>query len=386
MKRLPLLLLSLLLLTVTLNPVSTVSAAASASMYGRVLIGVLNRNATLRVTWASSAKALGQLQKGDRVIATGRNQAGSWLVVDSQYGYGYVPTTSLDLKGDLRRLAVVPGNVPNVVLPDDSPTDDPATYPVLPVVSAFTQQIYERGWRMGNRSEVFTKVGDCMTADALMFLGEIGDDHYDLGAYASLQGVIDYYSRVSPRKGAKNSFVAPSAASFTGFNVSSVEDPEWLPPGICPEGVTPLACEYEAVKPGIAIIMFGTNDMTTLTPAQYDFYLRMVVIDTIDHGVIPLLSTFPGDPWQPKKANRLNQIVFQIAHDFDIPVMNLWLAIQPLPNTGLRPGSNYLSWVTGIQVAHFQDKPLQYGYTMRNLITLLSLDILWKQVIQLHSF
>ncbi len=382
LKRLVIPVVCLLLLAVHLP----ILRAATSSAYERSLVGVLNRSTAQRTTWTSTATVLGALEKENRVIISGRNEVASWYFVESQFGYGYVNAAALSVKGDIHHLPVVSGDLPNVLLPDDSPTDDPAKYPILPTISAYTRQIYERGLQFGNRPEIFTKVGDCMTADALLFMGEIGEKHYDLGVYTDLQDVIDYYSAVSPRKGSKNSFVAPSAASFTGFNASSVEDPEWLPAGICPDGVTPLACEYAAVKPGVALIMFGTNDMTTLTPSQYDFYLRLVVIDTLDRGIIPLLSTFPGDPWQPKKANRLNQIVYKVARDFDVPVMNLWLAIQSLPNAGLRPQSNYLSQPSNVRVAYFKGEPLQYGYTMRNLVTLQALDIIWKQVIQQSTF
>jgi hypothetical protein len=128
--------------------------------------------------------------------------------------------------------------------------------------------------------------------------------------------------------------------------------------------------------------MFGTNDINTLTPMQYDFFLRLIVSDTLDRGIIPLLSTFPGDSYQPKKANRLNQIVFQVAHDYDVPIMNLWLAIQKLPGAGLRANSNYLSGAWNIRPTYFKGDTLQYGYTQRNLLTLQSLDILWREVIQ----
>jgi hypothetical protein len=359
-----------------------VSQATSNSVYERSLLGVVSKETPLRATWANDAKVLGELYPGQQVIITGRDAAKSWVVVYTQRGYGYLPVSTLNLKGDLSRLDIASGDLPAALVPNDSPPDDPAIYPILPTVSEYTHEIYKRGLSLGSRPAIFTRVGDCMTSDRFQFLGEIGKKKYDLGDYKSLQGVVDFYMKEAPTKKAPNSFLEESIASFTGFNASSVVDAEWTPAGICEPGATPLSCEYDTVKPAIAIIMFGTNDLNTLTPAQFDFYLRLIVSDTLERGIIPLLSTFPGDPYQHNKANRLNHIALQVAHDYDVPIMNLWLAIQKLPGAGLRANSNYLSGAWNIRPTYFTGDTLQYGYTQRNLLTLQSLDIVWREVIQ----
>jgi hypothetical protein len=63
-------------------------------------------------------------------------------------------------------------------------------------------------------------------------------------------------------------------------------------------------------------------------------------------------------------------------------VLNLWLALQPLPDHGRNPKSMYLSWVPNHLTSDFTDSNLKYGHTMRNLVTLEALDVLWKEVIQ----
>jgi len=225
-------------------------------------------------------------------------------------------------------------------------------------------------------------VGDCMSADVTLFLGKFGTDHYRLEQYGSLQDIVNYYRQLSPRKGIDNSFVAPSLATYTGLNAAAVEDSTWSDPSYCASNESPLGCEYRLSKPAVAIIMFGTNDITVLNPKEFDYYLRLVVHDTIDRGIIPLLSTFPGDPYHEKQTYQFNQAIVQIARDYDIPVINLWLALQALPNQGLNYQSSYLSRTFQTQVSYFTKRDLEYGYTLRNLLTLQALDLIWRNVLQ----
>jgi hypothetical protein len=369
------------LLIVGLGAAVRPGRAESLPAYERSLIGLvrLPGGAAIQAV-GSPARSLGKLDTQERVIVIGRS--GKLLRALSRFGEGVVAADALDLQGDSAKLPVIPENQPAAPLPDSAPPDNAKDYPVLPVVTPYAAQIFQRGLSLGNRPEVFARAGDCMSSDGFLFLGKFGSDNYDLGSYSALQAVIDYYRKVSPRPGTVNSFLAPSYAAQNGFNASAVEDPLWLDTAVCPEGSSPLACEYQLTKPAVSIIMFGTNDILSLTAAQYDFYLRLVVFDTIDRGIIPLLSTFPGNLNVSKRANQFNQIVYRVARDYDVPVMNLWLALQPLPGKGLDAGTGYLSQVATTRVSYFTKANLQYGYTVRNLITLQALDIVWRQVIQ----
>lgn len=363
------------------------SRAVNLPIFERSIFGAVKANGvTVTATWTSSTATIGTLEADQRVIVVGRNVDSSWLRIQSYLGYGYVPTQSISLRGELTRVPVVEGDLPTNQLPAAVAPDDPQKNPVLPVISDYARAIYQRGLKLGNRPEIFTKVGDCMSADLSLFLGPFGSgsNAYDLGKYQSLKGIIDYYNQLSPRKGAPNSFLMQSFASHTGFNVSSVEDPVWADPKQCTPDSSPLICEYKLTKPSIALLMFGTNDIQALAPLQFDFYLRLVVSDSIDHGVIPVLNTFPGDPQEVDRANLLNQIIVQVGHDYDVPMINLWLALQPLPGHGRNPDSVYLSWAPHISVAFFVPQNLVYGHTTRNLVTLQTLDRLWQAVILAH--
>jgi hypothetical protein len=359
------------------------SQAATSSEFDHSLIGVVSAGDGVPVagTLIKPRPIIGTLGLDQRVIITGRNEDSTWVRVHSHLGYGYVPTTAFAIRGDLERLPIVAGDLPVEVLPKATAPDDPEKYPVLPVVTEHTREIFQQGLQKGNRATVFSKVGDCMTADVNLFLGRFGSNAYNLGKYQDLQNVITYFKQESPRKGAVNSFRAASIATHTGFNVSSVEDALWIMSPLCADGESPLNCEYRLSKPSVAVIMFGTNDIGSLSPVEFDFFMRLVTFDTIDHGIIPLLSTFPGYPGREERTHLMNQIIYEVGRDYDVPVMNLWLALQPLPGNGRNPKSMYLSWNPEMRTSDFTPYSLQFGHTMRNLITLQALDILRREVL-----
>lgn len=377
---------AILLLALALYPAAAPAHAAQQPAFERSLIGVVTAANGARVQVSGSAKAtlLGVLDPGERIIVTGRTSDNVWVRVQSRYGEGYLRVNDAKLIAerveDMRRIAVVAADMPVAPPPPDTPTRDAERYPILPTLSAYVGEIYRRGQALGNRPAIFTKVGDCMTSDELVFLGRFATPNYDLGEYTELQRVIDFYSKESPRPGQANSFAEQSIAAYNGFNAAAVLDPTWLEPGLCAEGTSPLACEYQLARPAVAIIMFGTNDVLTLNSTQFEFYMRLIVHETIARGIIPVLSTFPGNHAIPGRANRFNQAVYRVGQDYDVPVINLWLALQALPGKGIDDKA-YLSRSPSTRVSHFTPENLKYGYTMRNLLTLQTLDLLLEQVI-----
>ena len=254
-------------------------------------------------------------------------------------------------------------------------------YPVIPTISANARAIYEAGLARGNRARVFSKLGDCMTENPF-FLVTFSQDQYNLGPYADLQSVLDYYKGVPARSGqgwAKDSFATVGLAAASGFNVAAPLDATWADPKWCQGGESPAACEYRVASPSVALIMFGTNDVGYTDAASYDYFLRTLIDQTINSGVLPLLSTFPTRPENPAKSLLLNQIVVRVALDYDIPLVNLNRALEPLPNHGVNPADTiHLSVPPDGRVDLFTPDDLQYGFTLRNLVTLQALQAVLK--------
>ncbi|MDZ4765708.1 MAG: SGNH/GDSL hydrolase family protein [Chloroflexota bacterium] len=260
---------------------------------------------------------------------------------------------------------------------------DLAALPILPAVTDTARAIYAAGQdadRDGGAQNprAFSKLGDCMTA-AAYFLTYFGMGEYELGAYAALQPTIDYFSvRARPEGDYEgDSFANPGLATASGFNTTSVLDPLWSDPTWCAPGESPLACEFRVTRPAFALIMFGTNDVFFFDAAQFDTYYRQIVDETIAAGVVPVLYTIPERPEFPDKTVLFNQIIAQIAADQDLPLINLYLALDDLPDRGVDPVEPiHLSLPTTDNAATFTTANLRAGYTLRNLLTLQMLDAL----------
>ena len=241
--------------------------------------------------------------------------------------------------------------------------------PEVQEISEAALGLYARALAAGRDAQMFIKVGDCMTANPY-FLLPIGAGDYDLGEYADLQRVVDFFSG-----GEADAFARESQAAAGGFNAASVVDSLWANPQFCEQGETPLACEIRLANPSIALIMFGTNDVQYLNAEQFDYFLRQVVVQTMRADVLPILSTFPPRPEFPEQGQLFNRIVAQVAQDYDVPLINLWRALEPLPHQGVDPDDpTHLTTPAEGGACYFVGENLQSGFAVRNLLTLRALD------------
>jgi hypothetical protein len=142
-----------------------------------------------------------------------------------------------------------------------------------------------------------------------------------------------------------------------------------------------LRCEYRVRESSVAVIMFGAQDLLFTEINDFDRNLRRIVHETVEAGVVPVLSTFPGNTQMWNQTIMYNQIVVRVALDYDIPLMNLWLALEGLPNHGLDSDGRHLS--TPITTSgDLTGENLQRGYPFRNLVTLQTLDVVWREMMQ----
>ncbi|MEE8567425.1 MAG: hypothetical protein V3S81_02365, partial [Anaerolineales bacterium] len=221
-----------------------------------------------------------------------------------------------------------------------------------------------RGFMSGNDPHAFSKVGDCQNVPS-MFMGSFDDPgQFSLGdEYGYLQDTIDWFT---------DSFSRESQAVRRGFNAASILSPFWADPDECISGETPLECEYRINKPIIAIISLET--WWEKEPESYEEYLRAIIEITIDHGVVPILTTkadnLEGD-------HRINIAIFMLAQEYDIPLWNFWKAVQPLPAHGLMEDGFHLTFAR-----NFYDDPerMKSAWPWRNLTALQALDAVWTSI------
>jgi uncharacterized protein YraI len=258
--------------------------------------------------------------------------------------------------------------VTSYTLPPSVYAIDLYSYPVVGQPTARASSIYALGRSLGNNPHALAKVGDCGT-DHPYFLSPFYTGPYDLGNYGYLQSVIDYFGE---------SLSYTSQAARSGFVADAVVNPLWANPAICQPGESTLQCEYRLHKPSVAVIMFGLTDLQRRTPDQFYSDLRAVVEQSIDAGVIPVLSTFPGHVAFPAESVLFNQIVVQVALDYDVPLMNLWLALDTAPDHGMMPDGTHMSGYEVGGACFLVDQNMQSGYVVRNLVTLQTLDAVWR--------
>jgi hypothetical protein len=240
--------------------------------------------------------------------------------------------------------------------------------PVIPVVSETTRRIYADGQALGNDPRAFSVLGDCLSLSHTLF-GRYGQPgKYNLGDYAYLQPVIDYFLE---------SFQRQSITLGDGFNTAAELSPLRADPKQCEKGENPLECEYRVHNPSYAIISLGTDDWT-IKPDVYEERMRQIVEYTIAQGIVPILVT-KADNREGNHA--FNKILALLAYEYDIPLWNFWLAVQPLPRHGLTDGNGHLTWA--------DPNHLEYTYSMqvavpvRNVTALQTLDAVWHGVIAL---
>ena len=154
----------------------------------------------------------------------------------------------------------------------------------------------------------------------------------------------------------------------------------WLNKSVCNEG--PLYCEYNQIKPSVAIIMFGSQDYRIYPPATFRSNMQRMVEHLLQRGVIPVNTTFPSHPdyhWYDSLV--FNDINLSVAAQYNLPVINLWRATQELPDYGVsREDLFHLSEQWGVAYS-FNGQERTYGVTLRNLLTLQALDELRRNVL-----
>lgn len=249
-----------------------------------------------------------------------------------------------------------------------TPTNLPESwedYPVIPNISQRAIEIYNQGIAAGNDPHSFSKIGDCQNITTYFLAPLENPQFYSLGdEYAYLQDTIDYFYGSYSRK---------SLAVAGGLNVARVLSPLHADIELCEPNEHPLACEVRINNPSITIVSLEEN-WGSRTAEEYEQYLRKVIEYLIGENVLPILATkadnLEGD-------NSFNQVIVNVAADYEIPLWNFWRAVQPLPNHGLQEDGFHLS----IAGPYFDDAAhMQAGWPWRNLTALQTLDAVLEAV------
>lgn len=325
----------------------------------------------LRAAPSIESAVLDQLYSGAALRIISRTTDNSWLEVETErYSTGWVYAEYVEVRIVLEDIPVRVGvgtalDYGAVVIGD--------------VEHART--IFQRGQQLGNRADVFAKVGDSITVSGHM-LHPISRRLYNLDQFAYLQPVIDYFSATPARD--RDSFGNTSLAAGVGWSAAAVLDTQYANAELCAPGESPLLCEYRLVKPGIALIMFGTNDVGYVEASVYRHNMERIAAISIDSGVLPVLSTIPARVGYEERVDQFNQIVRETALAYRIPLWDYARAMATAGAVGIDEDGVHPSIPPrGYEgAADFRPHNLYYGYVLRNLTALHVLDALWREVIE----
>ena len=130
--------------------------------------------------------------------------------------------------------------------------------------------------------------------------------------------------------------------------------------------------------------MLGQIDINYGNPdiGLYRAHMERIVQDTIDRGVIPVLTTIifleTRDVWSI--SMEYNMVLLDLAERHQIPLINMWAAAETLPDHGIGPDSSHLKAEVG-RYCSFNGSEYELGGTLRNLLTLQALDELRRNVL-----
>ena len=240
-------------------------------------------------------------------------------------------------------------------------------FAVIPAaVQQNVRKIYAQGQAHGNNPRAFSKIGDS-NMEKPYFLASFDDEPYNLGEYAYLAPVIDYFA---------GSFDRQSMAVRIGFHSWSVLDAALADKTACWPDETPLDCELRLHNPSLVLIRLGTNDAGY--PERLRERLQTLVELCIQRGIIPVLGTKADRAEGPENIN--NMLIRQIAADNNIPLWDFDRVAQTMPDSGL--GRDHVHLTTFYPLDYTSPEAFQHGHSVDDLTALIVLDRVWREVTQ----
>jgi len=311
------------------------------------------------------------------LTVVGRTQDSEWMEVRTPFlEWGWVSAEWLELFVDV-------SDIPVVWEGEASPASEgtaaprPEGYPYVSGLTGHLREVYQLGQSLGNGANVFSKVGDSITVNA-GFLTPFGMRQYALHEHGYLQGAINHYESGWART--HTPFANVSLAAGVGWSSLHMVDPGMADDALCDEGETPLECEYRYVKPSVAIIMLGTNDVPGISTVAYEAAMREIIEISLEKGVIPVISTIPPlhRTGMESRVATFNAILANLTYEYEIPLVDYWSALQNLPNQGIGSDGVHPTRAPGLKDGILSAENLRYGIPMRNLVTLQALDSIWR--------
>ncbi len=253
------------------------------------------------------------------------------------------------------------------------PPYEPARYPGHRTHSPITPYVADRMREIAllgpdKLGDVFMKTGASSTVSKNTLFC-FADGPVDLGAHQHLDPTLQF-------------FLGGDAAGTTPFDRESEAARGGHHAGWAISGdPSPIEIEVDMLSPSVALVHFGANDMgwgDTYGDALLYFHSNMMLlVDSLTlEGVVPVLFgiTRRGDYASAQRwVDTWNATIRAVAQARQVPYVDLYTAIDPLPGHGLAGDGLHLEAYGGGACLLTEDG-LQHGYNVRNLLALAVLD------------
>jgi hypothetical protein len=256
-----------------------------------------------------------------------------------------------------------------------------------PVVTSHLEKVVSRGERLGNHPGVVAKIGDSITASQ-SFLQALACSPPQLGPWDELRGTLEFFGRTAVPRGSEeaqcevsNSYSRLGVAAVGGWRAADA----LLPRESFCHGLPAVSCELQLIRPSVALIMLGTNDLEDFTATQFRLDLARAVRLVSSAGTIPVISTIPPRARQPfsLRVARFNAEIAALAENRALPLWNYWrqMVAPGVPRAGLsRDGVHPSVLCPPCTAIDFGPVGMRQGYALRNLGALRVLDRLRREV------
>jgi len=258
-----------------------------------------------------------------------------------------------------------------------------------PVVASHLEKVAGRGEIAGNQPGVFVKIGDSITASP-SFLQALACRSPRLGEWGGLRGTLEFFGSTPVPRGSEeaqcpvsNSYSRLGTAAVGGWRAADALLPRESFPEC--EGLAAVDCELRLLRPSVALIMFGTNDLEDFTAVQFRRDLARVARLVSSAGTIPVISTIPPRARRPfsQRVASFNAEIAALAENRALPLWNFWRQMTGpgVPGGGLsRDGVHPSVLCPPCTAVDFRPIGLRQGYALRNLGALRVLDRLRRRV------
>ena len=191
--------------------------------------------------------------------------------------------------------------------------------PVLPEPSESIREIYQKGLSLGNDPNSFSIFGDCQSRPE-EFFGVFETDPLLVESLPiELRETVEHFN---------GSFNRESPTSQDGTTPGALLWDQWHRGQFgCTFAETPVQCELRIHRPSFVIIQIGTHFESRNTE-----YLRKIITQLINEGVVPILATKADNR---ELDDRVNRDMAMLADEFNLPLWNFWASLSDLPDRGL---------------------------------------------------